>query len=82
MIKEIFESIINPIKILNMKDPCKKCLINTCCSTICPNKKDLINYVYPFDLTEMKRTIIVNWLCILAVTMQTLILIIMIIKKI
>jgi ferredoxin len=43
------------ISSLVLKDPCKKCIVRSCCTEVCPKKAELNFFVFPHSSIKEKR---------------------------
>ena len=60
--------ILDPLYVLFIKDPCKKCIVKACCTDPCEVVVVLKNYIFPFDtLAEKKK---MAWICVIGSTVS------------
>ena len=59
MIYEIYTELKNfiykEVKLLFIKDPCNKCLVKACCSSICMDRREFNNLIDPYDNLRYRK---------------------------
>jgi hypothetical protein len=60
----------NIYKAIILKDPCKKCIVQACCSELCKEKKELNIFIFPHE--NLKSLKFFAWLTTISVFISLL----------